>query len=316
MKTSIFTLALAGLSFTAAATAQDHSKSSLRILYVGGTPDFDTYGTAAPDSVRMEEGVRKRMASFESFLNDYFTETTVIHAREYHQRLSYEYDVTILDGRPEPIVPGVTDQEKGIYLPPGYFTEDFDRPVLTIGEIGDRTGRRIGIKNDWYCLCLDAEAHHWRQEHPIFNGPFAVSMTVRMKPTPQEAFHYPYYHDGPIPEEIPMWTVQTTGYATEKGFRIGMVSRSWGYEDSPEAEYISSGVCQKTLDAVAIGRHGNFFHWGFSASPAYLTDEAKPVLANAIVYISEFAGQTPIARKYNDRTATREYLKELRHLLS
>ncbi|MCD8185006.1 MAG: protein-disulfide reductase DsbD N-terminal domain-containing protein, partial [Rikenellaceae bacterium] len=32
--------------------------------------------------------------------------------------------------------------------------------------------------------------------------------------------------------------------------------------------------------------------------------------------IYEFAGQTPLARKYTDRTATREYLKELRHLLS
>ena len=95
-----------------------------------------------------------------------------------------------------------------------------------------------------------------------------------------------------------------------------MVARPWGYEDSPDAEYISSGVCQKTLDAVAIGRHGNFFHWGFAASPDYMTGEAKPVLANAIVYISKFAGQTPIARKYSDRTATREYLKELRYLLT
>lgn len=38
---------------------------------------------------------------------------------------------------------------------------------------------------------------------------------------------------------------------------------SVGFEDSPEAEVISSGVCAKSLDAVAIGRHGNFFHWGF-----------------------------------------------------
>ena len=73
-------------------------------------------------------------------------------------------------------------------------------------------------------------------------------------------------------------------------------------------------MCAKTLDAVAIGRHGNFLHWGFSASPRYMTDEAKAVFANAVVYISQFAGQAPIARKYNDRIATREYLKELKYL--
>ena len=45
-----------------------------------------------------------------------------------------------------------------------------------------------------------------------------------------------------------------------------------------------------------------------------MTEEAQTVLANAIVYISRFAGQKPIARKYNDRIATRDYLKELKHL--
>ncbi|MDR0544936.1 MAG: protein-disulfide reductase DsbD N-terminal domain-containing protein, partial [Odoribacteraceae bacterium] len=130
---------------------------------------------------------------------------------------------------------------------------------------------------------------------------------------PEAAFHYTYF-TGPLPDSIPMWKVQTKGYATDTGFRIGMVARPWGFEDSPDAEYISSGVCAKTIDAVAIGRHGNFLHWGFAASPAYMTDEACTVLANAIVYIARFSGQGVIARKYNDRIATREYLKELKYL--
>jgi hypothetical protein len=45
-----------------------------------------------------------------------------------------------------------------------------------------------------------------------------------------------------------------------------------------------------------------------------MTPEACTVLANAIVYISRFAGQGVIARKYEDRIATREYLKELKYL--
>lgn len=113
-----------------------------------------------------------------------------------------------------------------------------------------------------------------------------------------------------------MWRVQTKGYVTDKGFRIGMVSRPWGFQDSPDTEYISSGVSQKTLDAVALGRHGNFFQWGFAASPEYMTDEAKVVLANAIVYISKFKGKGVIARKYLDSRATKDYLKELKHFAS
>ena len=73
---------------------------------------------------------------------------------------------------------------------------------------------------------------------------------------------------------------------------------------------LRKSVCAKTLDAVAIGRHGNFLRWGFSASPKYMTEEAKTVFTNAVVYISQFAGQAPIARKFNDRIATRDYLKE------
>ena len=84
-----------------------------------------------------------------------------------------------------------------------------------------------------------------------------------------------------------------------------MVSRPGGFEDSPEAEIISGGVSAKTWDAVAIGRHGNFLHWGFAASPDDMTEEARDVFANAVVYIAGFAGQTPVARKYNDRIITR-----------
>ena len=36
-----------------------------------------------------------------------------------------------------------------------------------------------------------------------------------------------------------------------------------------------------------------------------MTDEARDVFANAVVYIAGFAGQTPVARKYNDRINTR-----------
>lgn len=89
-----------------------------------------------------------------------------------------------------------------------------------------------------------------------------------------------------------------------------MISKSAGFLDSPDVEFISGGVSAKGLEEVAIGRHGNFLHWGFSASPEEMTEEAKSVFANAIVYISQFAGQTPIARKFNPFIVTGEHLKQ------
>lgn len=308
MKRISFLLLLLLLADVAAEAAKPAKKSDLRILYVGGSSEFYTYSSLNNDipSDVQEASVASRMKAFESFLNDYFTSVTVIRADDYVQAMSDDYDVTVMDGTPKPIVPRYVDEDKGIFLAEGYLTEDFDRPMLTIAEASDRMGRRIGTKNDWFCLCLFSDAVNWRAEHPIFHGPFDVKMTVVDKPTP-EAFQYPSNFEGDVvPATMPMWRVQAEDY--EKGDRpkrIGMVSRSDGYEDSPDAEFISSGVCAKHPSAVAIGRHGNFFHWGFAASPANMTEEAKPVLANAIVYISKFAGQTPIARKYDDRVYAR-----------
>ena len=115
----------------------------------------------------------------------------------------------------------------------------------------------------------------------------------------------PNIDDTIAPDSLPMWRVQKEGYMSKRGIRVGMVSRPGGFEDSPEAEIISGGVSGKTWDAVAIGRHGNFLHWGFAASPDDMTEEARDVFANAVVYIAGFAGQTPVARKYNDRIITR-----------
>lgn len=297
--------------------ASPPKKSDLRVLYVGGTPEFEpTMAAGVPDEV-WAASVRERMQSFETFLNDYFTTVAVIHADDYTQQMSDDYDVTVMDGVPQPVLPGYQNREKGIYLTEGYLTDDFDRPMLSIGYISDKIGRRIGTKHDWYCLCLRSDAHGWRADHPIFNGPFAVEMTVTDRPTPEPIFTFPHHYDeGRVPEQLPMWRVQSYEWDADRNQRIGMVARPGGYEDSPDAEFISGGVSDKSPDAVAIGRHGNFFHWGFAASPANMTEEAKPVLANAIVYISKFAGQTPIARKYNDRIVTRSSAKDLKQFIS
>jgi hypothetical protein len=47
-----------------------------------------------------------------------------------------------------------------------------------------------------------------------------------------------------------------------------------------------------------------------------MTEEAKDVFANAVVYTSTLKGQKIIAKKYYDRAATKAYIKELTHFAS
>ena len=131
------------------------------------------------------------MASFEKMLKQYFKQVMVIRAEDYRASLSDDYDVTIMDGRPREIEPEVrkTDAAGRIveYKRPGYLPYEFDRPMLMIAEMSSLLGSRIGLKTDWYCLCLDADAHHIRMDPPVFNGPFPMKMPIKMKPNPEAA---------------------------------------------------------------------------------------------------------------------------------
>ncbi len=141
--------------------------------------------------------------------------------------------------------------------------------------------------------------------HEIFSTPHAVQPTLEERTTPSEYFRT----DASLGNTMPMWRVQTEGYQDPQGQLIGMVARDAGFLDSPDTEWISSGVNSKGPQAVAIGRHGNMFLWGFAASPTYLTDEAKLVFINSVHYIAQFNGQAPIARK-RQGTAMRSYVRQ------
>lgn len=294
-------------------------KQKVSVLYVGGSADIETMGTKV-DSVKLAASIKERMASFASFLKSHFKTVKVINAKDYVQSMSNKYDVTVFDGKPKPIRPEIREyNDKGQitkYARPAYLTEDFDRPAVFIANASSDLGSSIGSKNDWFCLCLEADAHHWVKNHPIFKGPFKVAIHTEIKPTPSHAFQYAEMYGYTLPATTEMWNVQTKNFETDPAYRIGMVSRPLGYLDSPETEIISSGVCAKSIDAVAIGRHANLFHWGFSASPTYLTEAGKAAFANSIVYISKFAGQHLIARKYQETIVTREELSAVKYRAS
>lgn len=295
-------------------------KQNLKVLYVGYSPEKEmpknlgVVGLAGMSEERFEKEYPKRMPAFKAYLENYFTTVKTVDARDYNEAMSAIVDVTIFDQNPKPFKEHVIHRDSitGAIIsvePSKVVSDSFNYPSVFIGQTADYVGRSLGSKLDWYCLCLDKYALEIKMEHSIFKEPFKVDLTLENRPTPSPIFTYPNGFD--MPTEIPMWKVNTEGYHDGNGFRIGMVARGWGFEDSPDAEVISSGVSDKDLSAVALGRHGNFFLWGFAGSPKYMTQEAKKVFANVIVYTYKHKDSRIITKKYNDRIATKDYVDEL-----
>lgn len=317
MKRFLSMMALA--LFACIATMAAVKKTNLKVLYVGGHSDIETFGTRDYDKEANAKSIVARTAAWKSFLETYFTTVKVVQGAEYNYKMSYNYDVTIIDGDPKPLEPRRTVTQNGRFdklIYAKYFPENFDRPVITIADEGETVGRRIGVKNDWYCLCLLGHAYNMQTKNAIFKGPYKVKLTTEMRPTPAGAKEYAQMCQEKLPYMIPMWKVQKKDYGNTKGYKIGMVTRPWGYLDSPDAEIISGGESAKCYNAISIGRHANFLHWGFAASPTDMTDEAKPVFLNAVIYISKFKGHHIIARKLNEGIATRSTVDERKYIVS
>ena len=301
----LFSLILVGMLAVSGLSA----KVKLSVLYVGGTANMDPIlmSPGSVDSVALAASVKERMAHFTKFLKKNFTNVKSIEGKDYTPEMSAAYDVTVFDGRPVPFMKGDRMRgERDSYLP-----ESFDCAAVMIGHMSEELGRSLGNKNDWYCLCLDNYALGMKNEHPVFNGPFKVDMTTEMRPTAAPALEVAEMMGESLPKEMPMLLMHPNWTEEENASgncRIGMVSRPGGYLDSPDTEVISGGLCGKSIDAVAIGRHGNLFHFGFAADPERLTPAGRAILLNSIVYASKFNGQKLIARKMNEGIVTRDHL--------
>ena len=127
--------------------------------------------------------------------------------------------------------------------------------------------------------------------HEIFQRPLKVVPTFVKRDTPQ---NYRSWPDGKnLPARMDVWPVQGKLRATN----YGLVSDPYGFSDSPDCEYISSGINSKAPSSVAIGRQANWLLWGFCASPSEMTEEARKVFLNAIVYMKRYDGARPAFEK-------------------
>ncbi len=137
-----------------------------------------------------------------------------------------------------------------------------------------------------------------RLEHPIFSQPLAAG--VELEPNDWEKDFDPRG----------TWLVQTGDVGRKKGNDYGVVSDGHGFEDSPDCERISGGVNSKGPFAVAIGRQANLLQWGFYAAPDRMTESARKVFRNAIVYMKQFDGRRPLVKK---EARSRDWFKQYVH---
>lgn len=290
-----------------------NGKINKKILYVGYSPDEKlppntAYNTGGVSGERFEEDIKRRMESFKELLEKHFLKVETVHCKKYTDELSEQFDVTIFDGQPEPIEPGFIKKDpitgKTIkYKKAKYISDGFSKPAVLIAQNGSIMGEPIGLFTDWYCMCLYSHAFNTDLEHEIFKSPNKVKIKLKDREVPSDARKYPNGND--LPDKIPMWQVQTESSKDGKGYRTGVISHGLPFMESPDCEYISGGESMKDITAAALARHGNFFLWGFAASPDYMTESAQLAFVNAVTYIAKFDGAIPEYRKYSRGLATR-----------
>lgn len=132
-----------------------------------------------------------------------------------------------------------------------------------------------------------------RLDHPIFNGPLDPGIELTQIDTPQNYRSWPGGKD--LADTLTAWRVQNGEFPQDMD--VGLVSDSYGFEDSPDAEWISSGVNSKGPTSMALGRHGNLFLWVFSGHPGQMTGTGRRVFLNSVVYMKSFDGQRPLVQR-------------------
>ena len=136
-------------------------------------------------------------------------------------------------------------------------------------------------------------AHVGSQRHKVFEAPLKVTTKVESWDRPNNYKKRQLANEPDVPDKIEVWRVQNSG----KTFG-GVVSRRYGFEDSPDAEIIAAGFNGgKEYGAVGIGRHGNFLQWGFSGAPSIMTEAGKRLFVNCICYIKAFDGKIALVRR-------------------
>jgi hypothetical protein len=242
-------------------SATGATKQALHVLLVSST-NFEGIGPSKTTPSEREAGNTARAADFTRFLGEHFTRVTSIRAAAFTLELAAQADVI------------VADETVRVAMP-----DDFRVPLVAIGQMGMQTLGARGSKMDWLCACLDEKLHHVRTDHAIFRGPLPVEPTLVSEV------------DKTTRLPIRSWKVHS---------RIktpGMVTSLANLQDAPDCEIIAGGINLKGDHAIALAREANLFLWGPAGAPSEMTEEARRVFINTLVYMTQFKGQRPTVRR-------------------
>jgi hypothetical protein len=233
----------------------------------------------------------EREADFRSFLTPHFSKITLRDLRAFKEEDANGHDVVIFDWSHIGNGKGQPDFLKLLRLPERVLSVKYTRPSIVIGPAGGKISAFLKLKTKPLCNCLHGPAHHLALDHPLFHSPLDVSPKLEQMPTPDD---YPYFTlDATLGPTMNVWKVQTKDFPAIDN---GTVAELYGFNDSPDSEVIARGVSMKGPDTVALGRHANFFLWGFSAPPSQMTDAGQRLFLNVVCYMRQFDGQVPVAR--------------------
>lgn len=307
MLTMLLMIIIAGVEVTG-----QGNKSDIKVLVVAHNPETmynKAYSGPKPTKLKIELA-NKRGEEYKSFLSEHFNVVDVVNSDSYNSALSYKYDVTIFDDLPAPIESadfglfryGKSMIRGGKTLTyPRYLPIDFDRAVIAIGDLTDDLTYMIPSKFLTQCHCIDyGYALNTKEGHAIFNEPQKIDLDYVNVETPRS--FKSYYSGAHLSDSIEAWWVQTKSAADGDGYWVGQILTGLGFDDSPDCEFISGSNSLKDINGMALGRSGNIFHWGFSASPDYMTTQAKKVFVNTIHYMANFNGKQSVTQyKSNSR---------------
>ena len=82
-------LLLLALVMCLGATAQV-KKTNLKVLYVGGHSNIETFGVDAYDTAANDRSIVERTAAWEKYLNEYFTTVKTVKGNDYNYKMSYD----------------------------------------------------------------------------------------------------------------------------------------------------------------------------------------------------------------------------------
>lgn len=137
---------------------------------------------------------------------------------------------------------------------------------------------------------MASSAHGESLQHEVYHKPFKVEPDFEYQKT-SDNYHRRHIGSYELPDQMKVWKVQQS----ERG---NVVSRSYGFEDSPDAEVIALGLnWGKEYGAVGIGRHANVLQWGYFDSPSKMTKAGQKLFLNCICYIHRFDGIKPLVRR-------------------